>query len=344
MVRGRASSRPAAQGLVSLILIILAACAPTVQRVSIAPDGFAGPQFDVAAHRFVSFDGAELGLSSWLPEQEQPWAVIVGLHGMNDYGEAFYPAGPWFAERGVALYAYDARGFGRSPQRGVWPGQGLIEEDVRTALRLARAAHPGAVVAVVGESMGAAAAITALDGGEAGLADRVVLASPAVWGWSSLPDLYALTLWTGAHMVPWRAVSVPRSVQEHIIPSDNTEMLARIGRDPLMLFRTRIDALYGLVGLMESASRGVSAVQGDVIFLYGANDMIIPWPAAKEAAARLPAGARTAVYARGYHMLLRDLAAETVYEDILTVLREPSAPLPSAAPGFESWASAQVNH
>ena len=53
-------------------------------------------------------------------------AVIIALHGMNDYANTYYLAGPWFAERGVALYAYDARGFGRSPNRGLWPGERLM--------------------------------------------------------------------------------------------------------------------------------------------------------------------------------------------------------------------------
>ena len=326
-----------------LLALLLAACAPTVQQAGSPLADFQGPRFDVAGQKFHSFDGAELGLSAWLPEAE-PWAVIVALHGMNDYGEAFYLAGPWFAERGVATYAYDARGFGRSPARGVWAGERLLTEDLRTAINLARRRHPDATLAVVGDSMGAATTIAAFGAETPPNADRIVLVAPAVWGWSTMPKTYALTLWTGAHTLPWRAVSPPRNVQRRIMASDNIAMLRRIGRDPNMIFRTRIDAVYGLVSLMETASRRSGRLSGDIAFLYGARDQIIPRASAARAAQKLPAHARTAVYENGYHMLLRDLQAETVYADILSFLRTPEAAFPSQAPALIQPAPVQVNH
>ncbi|GAM99941.1 lysophospholipase [alpha proteobacterium U9-1i] len=332
-----------------MALALLSACVPTVQRAHSPLATYEGPRFDVAAHKFYSFDGAELGLSAWTPDAE-PWAVIIGLHGMNDYAEAFYLSGPWFAERGVATYAYDARGFGRSPRRGVWGGQRLMTEDVRTAVAAARRLHPHAKIAVVGDSMGAATAIATFGAPDAPAIDRLILVAPAVWGWSTLPEHYAATLWVGAHTFPWRPVSAPRNVQRRIVPSDNREMLRRIGRDQNMIFRTRIDAVYGLVGMMETASRRSSNLNGDVAFLYGARDQIIPRASALRAARRLPETARTAVYAEGYHMLLRDLGREVVFNDILSFLQEPSAPFPSQSPALieredrSQTASAQANH
>lgn len=312
--------------------MLIAACVPTVQRAGSPLSPFAGPRFDVAAERFVSFDGTELGLSSWLPDEEEPWAVVIGLHGMNDYGNAFYLAGPWFAERGVAFYAYDARGFGRSPRRGVWGGERLMSEDLRTAVNIARRRHPDATLAVIGDSMGAAEAIATFGADAAPEIDRLILAAPAVWGWSTLPDHYAFTLWLGAHTFPWRAVEPPRRVTRRIVASDNREALLRAGRDPHMIWSTRIDAVYGLVNLMERASERARNLNGHVLFLYGAHDQIIPRASALAAARRLPQGARTALYENGYHWLMRDLQAEVVYEDVLGFLRDPAAALPSGAP------------
>jgi acylglycerol lipase len=295
--------------------------------------GFQGPRFDVAAHRFVSFDGAPLGLSAWLPPNgQEPSAVIIGLHGMNDYGEAtFYLMGPWFAERGIAVFAYDARGFGRSPDRGVWGGQALMTEDVRTAVNVARGMYPNATLAIVGDSMGSAEATATFGQPNAPHIDRLVLTAPAVWGWSTMPPLYSLTLWMSAHTFPWQPVTAPRGVVAHITPSDNTAMLQHIGRDRNMLFSTRIDALYGLVSLMETASRHTANLTGDVAFLYGAHDQIIPRASAARAASHLPSSARTAVYPDGYHMLIRDLDREVVYNDILSFIHDPNAPFPSQA-------------
>lgn len=313
--------------------MLLAACAPTIQRAQSVDGLMEGPRFDVAAERFISFDGAPLGLTAWLPsEGQEPHAVIIGLHGMNDYANTFYLAGPWFAERGVALYAYDARGFGRSPNRGIWPGERLMTEDLRTAVRVARRQHPNATIAIVGDSMGAASAMATFGAADAPEIDRLVLVAPAVWGWSTLPDHYALTLWLGAHLMPWRAVEPPRNVVRRITASDNQEALLQAGRAPHMIWSTRIDALYGLVSLMERAHERSANLDGDVLFLYGANDQIIPRGSAIAAARRLPASARTAHYENGWHWLLRDLQREVVYADILAFIENPNAALPSEAP------------
>ncbi|HRE45478.1 MAG TPA: alpha/beta fold hydrolase [Terricaulis sp.] len=332
LVQGRAFAGFARACCIGFALTLLAACLPTQQRMGSPTEGFAGPRFDVEAERFVSFDGAPLGLTTWAPEEgAEPWAVLIGLHGMNDYAGTFHYAGPWFAARGVITYAYDARGFGRSPRRGVWGGERLMTEDVRAAVAVARRRHPSAIIAVIGDSMGAATAIAAA-GDEAGLgADRLILVAPAVWGWKTLPNSYATTLWVGAHTFPWRALSAPRNVTRRITASDNREALLRAGRDPHMIWRTRIDAVYGLVNLMEAAADRSANLHGPVLFLYGAHDQIIPRNAALAAAARLPATARTAYYENGYHWLLRDLQAEVVYADILAFLGDAEAPLPSGA-------------
>jgi alpha-beta hydrolase superfamily lysophospholipase len=320
---------------------VLAACVPTVQRAAPRAD-LTQPHFEPAAERFISFDGAELGLTAWLPpEGQEPRAVIIGLHGMNDYANTFYLAGPWFAEHGVALYAYDARGFGRSPNRGVWAGERLMTEDLRTAIAVARRAHPNTRIAVVGDSMGAATAIATFGDEDAPQVDRVVLVAPAVWGWSTLPDHYALTLWLGAHTFPWRAVQPPRNVVRTRTASDNQEALLQAGRAPHMIWSTRIDAVYGLVSLMERATERSANLRGDVLFLYGANDQIIPRNSAIAAARRLPASVRTAYYENGWHWLLRDRQREVVYADILAFIEDAEAPLPSAAPPL--LARAQAN-
>lgn len=313
-------------------MLLLAACAPTVQQAMRPPAAFQGPRFDAEAHRFYSFDGAPLGLTVWKPADREPWAVIIGLHGMNDYAETFYLAGPWWAQQGIATYAYDARGQGRSPDRGVWGGTRLMTEDLRTAVAVARREHPGAIVAVVGESMGAATAIAAFGSDDPPRADRLVLVAPAVWGWSTMPRSYAATLWVGAHTFPYRAVTPPKGVVRRITASDNNAMLRKLGRDRNMLFTTRIDAVYGLVRLMERASEDTGKIKAPTAFLYGAHDQIIPKASAMKAARSLPPSARTALYANGYHMLLRDLQAETVWRDIETFVRDPAAPFPSGSP------------
>jgi alpha-beta hydrolase superfamily lysophospholipase len=319
------------QLLVGLGAMAAAACAPVVQR----PLAAAGAKPALTDDRFVSFDGAVLGLTTWRAEGE-PWAVIVGLHGMDDYANAFHMAGPWWAGQGITTYAYDQRGFGRSPQRGIWAGEALMTEDLRMACALARRRHPKAIIAVAGESMGGAVAIAAFASDRPPAADRLVLLSPAVWGWSMQPGYYHAMSWMAAHILPGYVVEPPRFLTNHIWASDNIRELIAMGRDRQMIWGSRFDTLYGLVGLMETAWRQIGQVRAPCVYMYGAHDQIIPKDAAFSAARRLRAPGRTLYYERGWHLLLRDLQAPVVWRDTAAFIRDPSAPSPSGAPPIPS--------
>ena len=320
--------------VVLFLALLIGACAPMVQRPLSQTPGFSGPRLE--ADRFVSFDGAPLGLTAWTPASDDPWAVIVGVHGMNDYANAFHLAAPYWASQGIATYAYDQRGFGRSPHRGVWAGDGLFVEDLRTITALVRARYPHAIIAIAGESLGGAVAIEAFASPRPPAADRLILLAPAVWGWSSQPLVYRAALVIAARLAPDKVFTPPSFVTDHISASDNREELIAMGRDPLMIWGARSDALYGLVNTMQHASSEIGAVRAPTLYMVGAHDQIIPRHPALEAAARLPTGDRTAWYAHGWHLLLRDKHAPDVWEDIAAFLRDPNAPLPSGAPPVPS--------
>jgi len=189
-----------------LLAFLLAACAPLKQQAGSPAPGFEGPRLE--STDFVSFDGARLAMSHWDAPGE-PWAVVIGLHGMDDYANTFHLAAEHWAGEGISTYAYDQRGFGRSPHRGVWPGIGLMDDDLRTFTVLIRQRFPHAIIAVAGVSMGGAVAIDSFASDRPPTADRLVLLSPAVWGWSSQPVPYRVALWSLAHTVPGLQLNPP---------------------------------------------------------------------------------------------------------------------------------------
>jgi acylglycerol lipase len=313
----------------------LAACAPVVQMAATPGVSFAGPRLE--ADVLVSFDGVRLPMTVWPATDAtgapaEPWAVILALHGMDDYAQAWVTAGPYWAVRGITTYAYDQRGHGRGPRRGFWGGEGLMAEDVRTACALLRARYPKAILAVVGESMGGAVAITAFASANPPDVDRLVLLSPAVWGWSEQPITSSLALWLVAHADPAMVLTPPEWVYRHHQATDNIARLRAMGRDRNMIFKTRVDAAYGLVNLMQDADVEIGRLRIPTLYAYGAHDNLIPRHAAFRAAARLGAQGRTAYYKDGWHLLNRDLHANAVLEDVLNFIRDPAAPLPSGAP------------
>ncbi|MFI4936728.1 MAG: alpha/beta fold hydrolase [Caulobacterales bacterium] len=314
-----------------LLLSLLAACAtPLIQHPMIPTPSFQGPRLEEGD--FISFDGARLGLTRWDAANGEPWAVVVGVHGMNDYANSFHLAAPYWANQGIATYAYDQRGFGRSPHRGVWAGDALMTQDLRTLTALIRARYPHAIIAVAGESLGGAVAIEAFASAHPPDADRVILLAPAVWGWSSQPFTYKTALWVAARLAGPKVFTPPSFVTDHISASDNTDELIAMGRDPLILWGARSDALYGLVDTMQHASDQIGQVRGPALYLLGAHDQIIPRRPALKAASRLKATDRTAYYSAGWHLLLRDKQAHNVWADIAAFIRDPKAPLPSGAP------------
>ncbi len=320
-----------------LIAIILSlsvmACAAPLTQTRLNRSEPTMPRFDIAESRFYSFDGAELGLSVWAAEQGKPDYVVVGVHGMNDYANAFHKIAPWLAERGVTTYAYDQRGFGRSVGRGIWPDLQLMRDDMRTAIALAKTAHPDTPLAVIGISMGGAVAMTLFGGDNPpeGV-DRLILSGPGVRGWSTLNPLYKASLWLSTHVRPAWIVRPPKGVK--IEPSDNIEMLRALWLDPLTLKDNRIDQVYGVVTLMEEAHDAASRLPSSVptLLTYGAKDIVIPRKAMQKTISILPPHVQTTFYENGYHMLLRDMQSEVVYADILAFLKDPSAQRPSGAP------------
>jgi alpha-beta hydrolase superfamily lysophospholipase len=131
-----------------------------------------------------------------------------------------------------------------------------------------------------------------------------------------------------AHTIPWIKVT---GGSLEITPSDNIEMLRELGKDPLVLKETRIDVLYGLSNLMDKAYDSAEQLTGRLLLLYGEKDEIIPRQPVLSFYQRLPMQSQVQqqmiIYEEGYHMLLRDLQAEVVLDDIVEWLKYPAPPV-----------------
>ncbi len=299
--------------------LLVAACMP---RYITPGPAITLPRLD--EHSVVMPDGASLALRSW--KAERPRAVIVGLHGFNAYGNAFAEAGAWLSKQGITTYALDQRGFGDSPPRGRWPGANTLIDDLDTLVDLLHARHPGLPLYVLGESMGGAVAVVWAAAKGKGKAQGLMLAAPAVWGWQALNPSYKTVLFVAAHTMPWAKVT---GRHLDIWPSDNIEMLRGLSRDPKVIKKTRVDAVYGLVTLMDRAYEDAGAVTVRTLVLYGKHDQVMPPAPVQHVATALGSEARYVLYPKGYHMLLHDLQRETVWRDVLSFVNDPAAALPS---------------
>jgi len=309
---------------------LLGACA----KPYIQPPGESPVPPSLHATHAVMDDGYRLPLTRWEPQGDCR-ALVLALHGLNDYRNAFATTGSYLAARGVTVIAYDQRGFGETEGFGLWHGSERLVHDLDIMTGLLREACPGGPLYVLGESMGGAVALAALNRRPA--IDGVILVAPAVWSRDTMPLYQRAALWLAAHTVPDRQLT---GEGLDIRPSDNIEMLRALGRDPKVIKATRVDVLYGVTNLMDSAAATAPDKTGKALLLYGMHDDIIPkQPTCHllEQLSTMPqAHWQVVLYENGYHMLTRDLQADTVLQDMADWLLDtgrhpPDTPPPALA-------------
>jgi alpha-beta hydrolase superfamily lysophospholipase len=215
-------------------------------------------------------------------------------------------------------------------------GARRLDEDLTIVSRLVSAEHPNVPHFLLGESMGGAVVITAetgAAGAERPKADGIILVAPAIWGRQTMNVFLRVTLWTVDHIAPqWTLTGESLKVQ----PTDNIEIWRELSRDPLVIKKTRVATIAGLVDLMSDAFAAAPLLRQRMLLLYGAaHDQVIPPEPMKKFIAGLPPvapGKRVlADYDNGYHMLLRDLEGKLVQQDVESWIFAPDAKLPSGA-------------
>lgn len=304
-----------------MAVVLLVACAEPYVYPS--PDVHALPQ--LAQTYALMDDGYQLPLSRW-EAVGNTQAVVLSLHGLNDYRFAFDNLGQYLSRNGITVIAYDQRGFGSTDGAGLWHGSERLSDDLVIMTELLREQYPAVPLYLLGESMGGAVALTSLASAALDV-DGTVLVAPAVWARSSMPSYQRIALWIGAHTLPDKRLT---GEGLDLKPSDNIDMLRALGRDELVIKATRVDVLYGISNLMDKAMLASSEAPGKILLLYGKQDDIIPSTPTCQLLERLSHNGTTRlssiIYEQGYHMLTRDLQAAVVMADIATWIAEQETP------------------
>ncbi|MDR3536230.1 MAG: alpha/beta fold hydrolase [Acetobacteraceae bacterium] len=306
-----------------LLPLLLVAC-----DVAVDPPGPSLHRTAETDGAFVMRDGTRLPYRAWLPGGD-PWAVVLALHGMNDSRDAWeYPA-PEITFAGVAMFSPDQRGFGATDTRGYWPGADGMANDARTMVGLLRARYPHVRLYLMGESMGGAVLMQLATQPNPPPVDGYIVIAPAVWGRAEMNVFLRASLWVASNTVPGLRLTGAGIVR--VTASDNRPALRRLSNDPLTIHGTRVDAVRGLVDLMDDALAAAPRFHARSLFLYGGHDELIPPRATAATWRALPPGPVRAFYPEGYHLLLRDIDRITPIDDILAWMRDPAMPLPSGA-------------
>lgn len=104
---------------------------------------------------FTGARGLKIFTRSWHPSQGDPRAVVVLVHGFNSHSGYYEWVGEQLAQHGLAAYALDWQGRGRSEgERFYVDSLADIVADIDTLVDMAQAEHAGLPLFLLGHSAG----------------------------------------------------------------------------------------------------------------------------------------------------------------------------------------------
>ncbi len=144
----------AAAGLLSLLLLLgLALAAPSVATIGPHP-----PDLPAVQDVRISSGSGSLLRGWWLPASRPGAGTVILLHGIRNNRLSMLPRARRIAAEGYAVLLFDFQAHGESPGQHITGGK-LEALDASAAVRFAHARSPSDRVAVIGTSLGAAAAL-----------------------------------------------------------------------------------------------------------------------------------------------------------------------------------------
>jgi alpha-beta hydrolase superfamily lysophospholipase len=318
---------------------LLYGCMPAIH-----PSGAKTYQGEIQAEQFITADEVKLPLRQWLSMNGKTDAVIIALHGFNDYSHFFQRPAEYFQQHNIASYAYDLRGFGKTQQRGLWAGYQTYSEDLALFTRLIAEKHPNTPIYLLGESMGAAVIVVAMSEVNMPEVTGIILAAPAVWARDFMPWYQTSLLSLLSHTMPWLTLT---GESVGVVASDNIEWLRKLGRDPLVIKETRVEAVHGLTDLMDKAMENSKNLHVKTLLMYGEKDELIPAEPTSQFIHNFlqqeTEQKKIACYKNGYHLLLHDLQAQIVWQDLQSWILTAQPSLPSGAEQQKTCFKQEIN-
>lgn len=276
---------------------------------------------------FEGVGGLKIATTSWKPAGK-PRAVMVLIHGFNAHsGYMAWPA-EQFAARGIAAYALDLRGRGKSEGERFY-----VEEfsdyltDVNTLVSQARSENPGLPIYVLGHSAGGVIASSYVFEHQDQIAGLVCESFAFDVG---LPHLVQLALQGVSHLAP----------HLHVFSLNNKDFsrdpkaVERMNTDPLIAKESQpAETASEMLKAAERLKANMPAFTVPVLIIHGTEDK-----ATRPAGSQYfydHAGAKDKtlrLYDGHFHDLLNDVDKEKVMADVQAWLdaRIPAVALASS--------------
>lgn len=240
----------------------------------------------------------------WLPVDEKPKAVILGIHGLTLHGRRFRVLARTLAVSGYAFVAMDMRGFGRcrwdDTLKFSTDGENRMHisheksyQDIAALAQLIRQKYPDIPIIAMGESLGCTFCVR-LASEHNDLVDGMILSAPAV---RVNPAMYAspkdIEEGFKALLKRGHKVSLKQFIT-HLV-SQREEVAQEMMDDPLILKEIGLKDLLATDLFCEKTAHYGKKVPADiaVLILQGGGDKCVSPKAVTELMMNMPSSNQT---------------------------------------------------
>ncbi len=247
----------------------------------------------------MSYECKELTMSDgnvnffhgWLPDGGAQSLVLLS-HGMTEYALRYAPFGEFLNSKGIALFAEDHRGHGKTAEKAEREGKGFfgyladkdgffrVVDDIMEEARMLRSWYPGKKLFLFGHSFGSFIAQCFIEK-YASLVDGCILcgtAGPRLAVYPGSLVVRAISACSGARNIsPLIGMLTMGSYGNDWLSRDK-EVLARYVADPWCTFKCRngfyVDMLAGLCFIHRKGSLSAIPKNLPILLIAGTDDPV----------------------------------------------------------------------
>jgi acylglycerol lipase len=230
---------------------------------------------DVLSRFVPAGDGVDMHLLCWAGARAEPWAALVFLHGIASHAGWFAETAADLADRGVAVYAPDRRGSGRSGgRRGHLDRYERAIDDVEQVVRLVEREHPGTPVFLAASSWAAKLAVVHAARRPPRVAGLLLL-GPGLVARVTLSPLRRLAVIAGHLPAPTARLPIPLRPELY---TANPRYRQFIRADPLRLLEATTRFFWETGRLDRLRPRASAGLRVPLLVLMGEADAMMDVP------------------------------------------------------------------
>jgi alpha-beta hydrolase superfamily lysophospholipase len=267
-----------------------------------------------AERSFDGVGGEHIVYDVWTPETT-PRAVVVLSHGFGEHARRYDHVAQRFGDAGLATYALDHRGHGRSGGKRVrLKNIGEYTGDFDTLISIAGKEHPDLNRVVLGHSMGGAIVFTyGVDHPDD--YQLMVLSGPAVDMTETLSPVLAAV----AKALGVIAPGLPVQQLDSGLVSRDPEVVAAYDSDPRVHHgKAPAGVARALVQVGETMTQRAPALAAPLLIVHGAEDGLIPVDGSRRLAACVgSADVQLNIYPGLYHEVFNEPERAAVLSDVV---------------------------